>query len=48
MNIKSKMLLPATISDEDEEIDDETPTLKITVIGKKDTPRITQWWDLED
>ena len=28
--------------------DDETPTLKITVIGKKDTPRITQWWDLED
>ena len=31
-----------------EEIDDDTPTLKITVIGKKDTPRITQWWDLED
>ena len=31
-----------------EEIDDDTPTLKITVIGKRDTPRITQWWDLED
>jgi len=28
--------------------DDDTPTLKITVIGKRDTPRITQWWDLED
>ena len=28
--------------------DDDTPTLKITVIGKKSTPRITQWWDLDD
>ena len=28
--------------------DDDTSTLKITVIGKKDIPKITQWYDLED
>ena len=31
-----------------EEIDDDRSTLKLTVIGKRDTPRITQWWDIED